>query len=186
MSTAVWLFEPIDLALLVHELDGAADGVTQVHLTADDVFPRRRHGVFAVGHEHLRAGVQRVDDHLAIGGAGDFHAAVLQILRDRGDGPVRFADLLRLRQEVRQLAGIDALLALFTSLQQRGDARAELLVDGGNEIQCLGGKDRLVVAGDRRADRERRRPRARRCIQCRPRCARQDTDARICITTAEV
>ena len=67
------------------------------------------------------------------------------------------------------LARIDALLTLFARLQQRGHARAEPLVQLGNEFQRLGGQDRLVFARDRRADRERLRPRARRCIQCRPR-----------------
>ena len=44
-------------------------------------------------------------------------AAALQRLRQRGDLPVAFADVLGFRQEVRHLAGIDAGLALDALLQ---------------------------------------------------------------------
>ena len=62
-----------------HVRNRAPDGVHQVRLAADDVGPGRRGGVLEIGHEHLRAGIERVDDHLAVDRAGDFDAAVLQI-----------------------------------------------------------------------------------------------------------
>jgi DNA-binding transcriptional LysR family regulator len=49
--------------------------------------PSRAERVLEVGHEHLRAGVQRVDDHLALDRAGDLDAAVLQ--RRPGSAPTR-------------------------------------------------------------------------------------------------
>ena len=52
--------------------------------------PGRRVRVLEIGHEHFRAGVERVDHHLAIGRPGDLDAAVLQIRRDRRAGPIAF------------------------------------------------------------------------------------------------
>src|SRR5688572_7772796 len=42
------LVQPVDLALLVHELDIAADGIAKVRLAGDDVLPRGRQRVLAV------------------------------------------------------------------------------------------------------------------------------------------
>ena len=52
-------------------------------------------GVLEIGHEGLRRGIQRVDDHLAVDRTGDLHAAVLQIGRHRRDAPVARADRAR-------------------------------------------------------------------------------------------
>ena len=49
--------------------------------------PRRRVRVLEVGHEHVGAGIERVDDHLPIDGPGDFDAAVLKIRRNGADAP---------------------------------------------------------------------------------------------------
>ena len=58
------------------ERDRAAHRVAQIELPFDVVRPRRRVRVFEVRHEDVRAGVQRVDDHLAIDRPGDLDAAV--------------------------------------------------------------------------------------------------------------
>jgi hypothetical protein len=108
--------QAVGLALRAGEIDAPRDGIAQVDLALDHVVPGRRHRVLAVGHEHLRAGVQRVDDHLAIGRAGDLDPAILQVGRDRGDVPLALADGVRLRQEVRPLSGVDPLLPLHAPL----------------------------------------------------------------------
>ena len=51
-----------------------------------------------------------------------------QVARDRRDRPVALADLARLRQEVRQLAGVEPRLARFPRRQQLLAPRIELLV----------------------------------------------------------
>ncbi len=81
----------------VVEGDGAADGVDEVELAVEEVLPGGRGGVFEVGHEDARAGVEGVDDHLAVDGAGDLDAAVLEVGGDGRDGPFGFADLACLR-----------------------------------------------------------------------------------------
>ena len=80
------------LALL--ERDRPLDRIRQVLLAADDVLPGRRVRVLEVRHVDPSAGVEGVDDHLAIArGAGDLDAAVLEIGRDGRDTPVAFANL---------------------------------------------------------------------------------------------
>src|SRR5581483_11670635 len=54
--------------------DGATDGVAQIDLPVDQVGPGRRVRVLEVGHEHVGAAVQRVDEHLAVDRAGDLDA----------------------------------------------------------------------------------------------------------------
>ena len=76
----VVLVEPVALALLL-VLHAPAYGVGEVGLPPDHVLPGGRVGVLEVGHEGARAGVQRVDHHLAAGGPGDLDAAVLERLR---------------------------------------------------------------------------------------------------------
>src|SRR5256886_14606650 len=73
---------------LVLVSDGAAHRVLQVRLPADHVPPGRRAGILEVRHERLHGRVQRVDDHLAVYGAGDLDAPVLEILWHRRDAPV--------------------------------------------------------------------------------------------------
>ena len=94
-------------ALRVGEVDLVGPAVLEVDLALDLVFPGRRVGILEIGHEDLGAGVQRVDDHLAVGRAGDLDAAVLKVGGDRRDLPVAVADVLRLGQEIGQRAGIE-------------------------------------------------------------------------------
>ena len=51
------------------ERDRPLDGVDEVRLALDAVRPRGRVRVLEVGHEDLRARVERVDHHLAVDGA---------------------------------------------------------------------------------------------------------------------
>ena len=67
--------------------------VDQVRLALDHVRPGRRVRVLEVGHEDLRARVERVDHHLPLGRAGDLDAPVLEVGRRLGDLPVALADL---------------------------------------------------------------------------------------------
>ena len=109
----------------VFEGDGAADGVAQVELAVEQVVPGGRGGVLEVGHEDLGAGVEGVDDHLAVDGAGDLDAAVEQVGGDGRDGPLGVADVLGLGQEVGLLAGVERGLA--------GDAGGEQFLAAGVE-----------------------------------------------------
>jgi hypothetical protein len=60
------LVQPVRLALGRHVVDAPADRVAQVDLALDVVVPARRVRVLEVRHEHVRARVERVDDHLAV------------------------------------------------------------------------------------------------------------------------
>ena len=75
--------------------DRALDRVDQVHVALDLVAPGRRVRVLEVGHEALGAAVERVDDELAVGRAGDLRPPVLVVGPRRRDLPVAVADLLR-------------------------------------------------------------------------------------------
>ena len=78
------------------ERDRPLEGVGEIHLAFDAVLPGRRVRVLEVGHEHLGAGVERVDHHLPVDRAGDLDAAVLDLRRHGRDPPVALADALRL------------------------------------------------------------------------------------------
>src|ERR671912_1679565 len=98
--------------LRIVESDGAFDGLFHVELALQHVVPGGAVGVLEVCHPAARPRVQRVDRHLSVGGAREFHAPVLKVVWDRRDLPVALPDLPRLRQEIRHLAGADSLLPL--------------------------------------------------------------------------
>ena len=122
------------------ELDRAIDRVGQVHVAVDHVGPRRRQRVLEVGHEPARAGVQRVDDHLAVDGPGDLDAAVAQVGRGWSDLPVALADLARLGQEVHALAGGQPRAPLAARGEQLAPAAVERAVQPGDERERLVGQ----------------------------------------------
>ncbi len=133
----------------VGEADGLVPVVHHVQLAADHVVPGRRRGVFEVGHVGLRAGIERVDDHLAVvDRAGDLDAAIEQVLRDRRDLPVAFADVLRLGQEVGDLASVELLLTLGARRKQFAAAGAELAFDFRDEGQSLRRQHALIARLD--------------------------------------
>ncbi len=134
----------------VGEVQLAGPAVLQVELALDTVRPGRRVRILEVGHEDLRAAVQRVDDHLAVGRSGDLDATVEQVGRDRADAPVALAHMLRLGEEVRGLAGVEALLALGAQREQALARGVEALVQVGDEGERLRRQD-LVEARVHRA-----------------------------------
>ena len=86
------ILESVLLAVGIDEFDRPVDSIAKVDLSIDDVVPGRSQRVLAIGHEDARAGVECIDHHLAIRRPRDFHAAVLQIIRCRGNPPVAFPD----------------------------------------------------------------------------------------------
>jgi len=152
--------QPVRLAVLL-ERDRAAYRVLQVDLAVDLVRPARRVRILEVRHVRVGAGVQRVDDHLALDGARDLDTAALQVGRQRRDLPVAFADRLRVGQEIGAFAGVEALGAFDAGLQQRLATRLERTVQRRDERECFRRQDcfvtRLDFAGDRHALRQRDR-----------------------------
>ena len=67
----------------IGEVEPPAPAVAQVDLALDQFVPGRRGGVLEVGHEHLGARIERVDDHLGVGRPGDLDPPVLQVGGDR-------------------------------------------------------------------------------------------------------
>jgi len=148
------LVQPVALALGAGEGDRAADGVPQVDMPVEQVLPGRRRRVLEVRHEDLRPRVERVDDHLAVHGAGDLRAPVEEVGRRGGHLPQTLADRQRRRQEVRQHARIELRLAGRPSLQQRPAPRLEFPKEPGDERARPRRQDLGVFGRDRRADFE--------------------------------
>ena len=117
------------------EFNGPGDGIAQVDLAFDQVVPGRRGRILEIGHEHIRAGIERVDDHLAVDRPGDFHAAIAQRLRDFSDTPIRFADRARLGEEIGQCTGVETRLALRTCSKQGKAFRVEAAMQFGKQGQ---------------------------------------------------
>ena len=95
-------------------------------------------GVFEIGHEDAGAGVEGVDDHLAVGRAGDLDAAIEQVGRGGRDFPGRISDFGGLRDEIGIGARIDAALAGAAGFQQLAAARFEAPGQVRQEGQGLG------------------------------------------------
>ena len=73
-------------------------------MAVEQIVPRGCGRVLEVGHEDFGAGVERVDDHLAIDWTGNLDAAVEQVGGQRGYGPFGFADVRGLEEEVGLVA----------------------------------------------------------------------------------
>ncbi len=134
------VLQPVAPAVGRGVLDRALHRVPEVHLALGDVAPGGGVRVLEVRHEHVRAGVQRVDDHLAVHRAGDLDAAILEVLRERRDGPVPGADVLGRGEEVGPLARVVAALHLAAALEELLHARAEAADEVGDERERLGGE----------------------------------------------
>ena len=117
--------------------DRALDRVDQVDVALDLVAPGRRVGVLEVGHEALGAAVERVDDELAVGRAGDLDAAVRVVGPRRRDLPVAVADLAP--SPSRKPDGLPRCLRACSSSARRG---AEAFLQLADEGQRLVGEDR--------------------------------------------
>ena len=97
---------------------------------------------FKVSHKRLRAAVERVDDHLALRGAGDLDAPVLEAGAGRGTEPGGVgADVLGLSREVERLAGIEALLCGLAGDEEALAGGLEGPVEGSDELECVLGED---------------------------------------------
>ena len=70
------------------ERDRPLERIGEVPLALDAVLPGRRVRVLEVGHEDLRARVERVDHHLPVDRAGDLDAPVGDLVGERRDPPV--------------------------------------------------------------------------------------------------
>jgi hypothetical protein len=140
--------EAVRLAFRGRVVDPAADRIAQIELSLQMVVPLRRVGVLEVGHEHIGARVECVDDHLAIHRTGDLDAAVDNVGRDRRACPIGFADRARLRQEVGQRARIELRLASGASSEQLRATPAECPLQLGSQRHRLGGQNFGVFRRD--------------------------------------
>src|SRR3954452_17810004 len=98
--------------------DLSPDRIAQINLALDQISPCRCVGVLEVRHIDAGARIQRVDQHLALGRARDFHAPVLQVTRNGCDGPFRVAYLTGFFEEIWKRAALDLLLALRSRAKQ--------------------------------------------------------------------
>ena len=135
-------------ALRTGELDVAANRVAQVDLARQIVLPGGRVRVLEIRHEDVRAGVQRVDDHLAVHGPGDLDAPVEQIAGNRRDHVIALADLGGFRQKIGQLARVDSRLALDPAVQKSFSLGVKFAVKIGDESDGFGGKDLGHILGE--------------------------------------
>jgi hypothetical protein len=102
----------------VDVVDRPRHGINQIALTGNDVRPCRRGRILEVRHEHLCARIERVDDHLAVHGAGNLDAAVAQIARGRRRVPQASADVGGVDEEVQPLTSVEAGLSRASSGEQ--------------------------------------------------------------------
>jgi len=137
--------ESVGLALGSCEIDLPANCIAQVRLPSDHVVPRGRQRILAIRHEHPRTGIQRVDDHLAIGRPRDLDPSVSQVSRDRRHSPVALANRACLRQKIGQLARVEPLLALLSRLEQLLHPRRKTLSELLKKRQGLGRQDSFFL-----------------------------------------
>ena len=123
------------------QADRAAHRIAQIDLAVDQVVPRRAVGVLEVGHESRGTRVERVDDHLAIGRAGELHAPVEHVLRLRTDLPLALANAARLGQKVGKATAVEFLLPLGAALEKLLAALVELAVQLRHERERFGRED---------------------------------------------
>ena len=134
----------------VGKAERAGPAVFEIDLAFDHIRPSRRGGVLEIGHEHFRAGIQRVDDHFFVDRSGDFNAAVEQIGGQRSNRPIAFADRFSLDEEVGQFAGIEFLLALGAGGKEAQAGWIEARVQFRQKGERGGCQD-FIVAGTHRA-----------------------------------
>ncbi len=85
-------------------------GVDEVGLALEKIEPGGRGGVFEVGHEHPRPGVEGVDHHPGVDRPGDLDTAILKVGRDRCDHPVQLPDGSCRVEEVGTEPTVESLL----------------------------------------------------------------------------
>ncbi len=129
--------------------DVAADGIAEIDLAGEIVLPGGGVGVFEIGHEDVGAGIEGVDDHLAVDGAGDLDAAVHQIARDGSGFPVGFADGFGFGEKGRELAGVDGFLAHDAFFEKFAAPGVEAVVQFDEEGDGLRREDFFKGRGER-------------------------------------
>ncbi len=145
--------QPVGLPLVAGEVDGPVQDVAQVELAGDHVFPERGVRVLEVGQPDVRAGVERVDGHLPLGGPGDLHPAVHQARRGRGHPPEGVVpDMPGLGQEVERATGGQVPLAGRAGGQQICPLAAELPLEQADQVQRVGGEDLIEPVPGRAHD----------------------------------
>ena len=115
------------------ERDRPLERIREVPLAGDAVLPGGGVRVLEVGHEDLRARVERVDHHLAVDRAGDLDATVGDLVRERRDPPVAGAHVGRLLEEVGQLACGQPAEPLRAAREELAAPVAELALEVGEE-----------------------------------------------------
>src|SRR5665809_112064 len=88
------IVQPVVLAVRTREFNRPVDGIGQVDVTLRQVGPGRRVRVLEVRHETASAGVERVDDHLAVRGAGYLDSSIESVGREWRDCPIARAHVL--------------------------------------------------------------------------------------------
>ena len=140
------------LAFRAVEGDRAVHGIHEVDLALDGCGPGGAVGVFEVGHVGLGPGVEGVDDHLAVHRAGDFHAAVLEVVGNGGDFPVALPDGAGFREKIRQTAIVDVLLDRLAAFEKGLAPVFEFTGQGAGKAQGLGGQHPQKSLGNRGLD----------------------------------
>ena len=126
ISMAICSFRRYSLPSGLLKLMVRADRVAQVDLALDQVLPGRRVGVLEVGHEDLGAGVERVDDHLAVDRAGDLDPAILQIGGNRRDASSRLRGPRAVSgRKSGSLPGVERLPGARRAFEQRSGGALE-------------------------------------------------------------
>ena len=155
--------EAVLLALRARERDLPLDRVDEVLLALDHVPPGGRVRVLEVGHEHGRAGVERVDDHLPVGRTGDLDLAHPEVMRDLFDPPLAvFPDVRHVLEEVERAAVAQPFGDLRPVLEQAVSLRFDLVVEPGEEREGVRGEDVRESLVGRRLDVDRGR--LHRCV----------------------
>ena len=142
------LVQLVGLALGTCERDRAPHGVAQVDVAIEQVFPGGRRGVLEVGHEHLRARIEGVDDHLAVDGPGDLGPAVEKVGGRGGHFPGALTDRLGRREEIRERARIQLGLARDAAGEQLLAARFKRAEQAGQKGAGLGRQDFRIGGGN--------------------------------------
>src|SRR5215470_8725988 len=140
--------ELVFLAFRADVVDAPADRVAQIDLPLDVVVPGRRIRVLEVRHEYLGPRIERVDDHLAIDGTGDFDAPILDVVGDGGAGPGSFAEGPRFGKEIGQVACIKISLPCSTPGQEFGAPPTEGPLQLRGKGQRIGREDLSVLGAD--------------------------------------
>ncbi len=112
------IIETVSFPLGIRKFNGPINGIPQVDLPFDGVFPGWRVAVFKICHIGGGPGIKSVDDHLPVHRPCNFHPPVQKILRHRRDTPAAIADGLCFRKETGELPLVDFSLNCLAAVKQ--------------------------------------------------------------------